>query len=91
MKVCTHLLSSINFCYTENVCPLPKIQGILYFTCGAQHTLFNMNSCIGSTSVYSMVYSTLQALSDYEVQVTEALGKDPNLWLILHLDNGYEH
>jgi hypothetical protein len=46
-----------------------------------------MNSHIGSTSAYSTVYSTLQALSDYKAQVNEALGKDPNSWLILHLDN----
>ena len=87
MKVCTHLLSSIDFCYTENACRLPKIQGILYFACGAQHTLFNMNSHIGSTSAYSMAYSTLQGLSDHEAHATVALGKDPDLWPILRLDN----
>src|SRR5882762_9688045 len=87
MKVCTHLLSSINFCYTENACCLPKIQGILYFACGAQHTLFNMNSRIRSTSAYSTVYSTLQGLSDHEAWVTEALGRNPESWLILRLDN----
>jgi hypothetical protein len=87
MKVCTHLLSSINFCYTENACRLPKIRGILYFACGAQHTLFNMNSRIGSTSAYSTIYSTLRGLSDSEAQLTEALGRDPNSWLILCLDN----
>lgn len=73
MKVCTHLLSSINFCYTENACR-------------AQHTLFNMNSDIRSTSAYSTVYSTLRGLSDSEAQLTEALGQDPNSWLILCLD-----
>ena len=87
MKVCTHLLSSINFCYTKNACCLPKIQGILYFACGAQYTLFNMNSHIRSTSTYSTVYSTLWGLSDSKAQLTEALGWDPNSWLILCLNN----
>lgn len=87
MKVCTHLLSSIDFCYTENACRLPKIRGILYFACGAQHTLFNMNSRIGSTSAYSTVYSTLRRLSDHEARATEALGRDPDSWPILCLDN----
>ena len=87
MKVCTHLLSLIDFCYTENACRIPKIRGILYFAYGAQHTLFNMNSRIGSTSAYSTVYSTLRGLSDHEARATVALGKDPDSWPILRLDN----
>jgi hypothetical protein len=82
-----HLLSSINFCYTEHACRLPKIWGILYFACGAQHTLFNMNSQIGSTSAYSTIYSTLQGLSNHEAKVTEALGRDPKSWPILCFNN----
>ena len=46
-----------------------------------------MNSHIRSTPAYSTVYSTLRGLSDHKAQVTEALGRDPESWLILCLDN----
>jgi len=51
----------------------------LVLACGAQHTLFNMNSRVGSTSAYSTVYSTLRGLLDHEAHATEALGRDPRL------------
>ena len=66
---------------------LTKDPRVLYFACGAQHTLFNMNSRLGSTSAYSTVYATLRGLSDHEARVTEAFGRDPKSWPILRLDN----
>jgi hypothetical protein len=36
---------------------------------------------------YSTVYSTLQGLSHHGAQITEAIGRNPNSWPILHLDN----
>lgn len=67
-----HLLSSINFCYTDNACCLPKIQGILNFACGVQWTMFSINSQIATTPAYSTIYSTLEGLSDHQAQATMA-------------------
>lgn len=80
-------MSSTNFSYSENLCRLPKISGLLQFSCGASSLLFSCNSRIGITPAYSTVYRTLEGLSKYEAELTEAIGRDLEKWLYGRFDN----
>ena len=87
VKVTTHVLSTLNFSFSENICHLPKIQGILYFACGAPTLLFSTNSRIGNTPAYSTIYRTLEGLSKQQAKDTEEMGRHLDKWPIIRFDN----
>jgi hypothetical protein len=87
VKVTTHVLSTLNFSFSENICRLLKIQGILYFACGAPTLLFSTNSRIGNTPAYSTIYRTLEGLSKQQAKDTEEMGRHLNKWPIIRFDN----
>ena len=87
IKVTTHVLSTLNFSFSENICRLPKIQGILYFACGTPTLLFSTNSRISNTPAYSTIYRTLEGLSKQQAKDTEEMGQHLDKWPIIRFDN----
>jgi hypothetical protein len=87
VKVTTHMLSTLNFSFSENICCLPKMQGILYFACGAPTLLFSTNSHISNTLAYSTIYQTLEGLSKQQAKDTEEMGRHLDKWPIIRFDN----
>ncbi|KAK7688668.1 hypothetical protein QCA50_008206 [Cerrena zonata] len=81
------ILSTIAHCRTAHARLMPVCRGILYFACGAQHTLFQYSSRVGHTPSYNTVLATLKRMAACDAAYLRELGNDDNEGIILRTDN----
>ncbi|THG93874.1 hypothetical protein EW026_g7477 [Hermanssonia centrifuga] len=81
------ILSDIAYCRTPYARLLPVTRGILYFACGAQHTLFQYSSRVGHTPSWNTTVATLKRLAKLDGEFIRTLGTAPNRAPMMRTDN----
>jgi hypothetical protein len=87
LKVCTHVISTLNFTRNNKARLLPLVRGLLYFAFSAPADLVAYGSRIGEMPAYSTIYKALKGLSTHAAAVTMTHARDPTKGGFLQIDN----
>ena len=86
----THILTWLNFSFSQKANLIP-MTGILYFAFGVPVDILNHACRIAVVPAYDTIYRFLKGLSDQSVKLTKALGRNPEIVYITHMDNAQNY